>query len=116
MKLLIVIAFLFPLQAAADWSSADTKREVAWQIINVIDWGTTLDIENYPDITEGNIFMGRNPTRDQVNFYMAGYAVIHYVVSSALKPKYRKVWQYITIIDSANAITNNFRLGLRINF
>ena len=114
MKYFLII-LLFPLPVFA-WDNADTQREVAWQLVNVMDWQTTLDIKNHPNLWETNPIMGRHPTDAQINLYMGGMAIAHYYISKRLKPKYRKYWQYLTIFGSTSAVVNNYGAGLRINF
>jgi len=115
-KLILMFLFIFPLQAMA-WDKNDTRREVAWQIIHAIDYGQTLDIAKNPHrFTEGNPILGRHPSTDQVHAYMLTGALLHYAVARKLKPKYRKLFQYVSIGLSGSCVVSNARIGIKINF
>lgn len=115
-KYVLLLSLLVSAPAVAQWDAASTQREVLWQIINVLDLGTTLDIENHPELYETNPIFGKHPSRERVYALMVVGAVVHYAVSKALKPKYRRYWQHFTIATSAAYVSNNFSLGLRLRF
>ena len=100
-----------------DWTKADTIREVAWQVIHVIDWGQTLEIARQPDkFYELNPIMGKHPSVGKVNAYMAISAITHAGISYVLPKKYRVYYQWITFSVSSACIINNFNVGLRVKF
>lgn len=99
------------------WVKEDTFREITWQIIHVVDWGQTLEIARHPqNYYEKNPFFGKHPSVGRVNSYMAAGAVAHAVISYVLPPKYRKWWQYSTIVLSGGCVINNFSLGIGVKF
>lgn len=104
---------------ADNWSTADTWRESTWQVVNVIDWGQTLDIENCQPshrCREVNPLLGDNPSRMDINRYFAVGALLHYGISKWLPTKTRKNWQYITIGFGLSTIYSNYRVGVRVSF
>ncbi len=115
--LLIMLLCLIAVPAYADWTKADTLREVAWQGIHIMDWGTTLDMARQPDkYHEINPILGKHPSVGKVNLYMGLSAIGHMAVSYALPEKIRPYWQYITIGISSACVINNFNVGLKVKF
>lgn len=117
-NILLILFLLFPvISYASDWNSADSIREVSWQIINFIDYGQTLGIAKNPDkYYERNPIIGKHPSVGTVNVYMIGSAVLHPVVSYFLPKKYRQIWQYGTIITSGICVINNNSIGVGVKF
>ena len=101
----------------AKWNKREVILEATWQAIHVLDWGTTLDLQRQPDrYYEINPLLGRHPSRDAVNAYMAGGAIFHLGVTHILPPSCRPYWQGITIGISSVCVINNFAVGLRVRF
>lgn len=116
MKYIFILLLLFPLSTFA-WDKTDTQREIVWQVMHIIDWGQTVDIAKNPGkYYEINPLLGKHPSVEKVHKYMIASSLIHYVVSTSLKSKYRKYWQYVTIGITGTLIMHNYRIGLRINF
>jgi hypothetical protein len=101
---------------AGDWSKADYKRQTANTVLHLADWGQTLAIVGSPNHTERNPILGRNPTRGDVNRYMATTLAAHWLISNALKPTWRKRWQLTTMVIAVGYVGHNFSAGLRIEF
>ena len=104
---------------AGDWSSSDTATESAWQTINLIDWGQTLDIADKcrtTSIHERNPMLRRCPKFSEVNKHFAIGALLHYGVSKTLSGKYRAGFQWVTIGYGLQIIGDNAHLGLKVNF
>ncbi len=122
--LLFISLFLWPSISSAEdkwwgakWSKQDIVLETTWQVIHVLDWGTTLDSQSQPDkYSELNPILGRNPSRGAVNAYMGAGALLHIGVTHMLPPSCRPYWQGITIGVSSACVINNFSLGLRVRF
>ena len=119
MKLFLIL-ILFSSSAFADeWSTSDTYREVAFQTLNVIDWGQTRYIAEHPDRfreVESKWAIGEHPTIQQVDNYMAASAVLHFAVSYFLPRDWRDAFQYITIGDKLNATIGNASIGIKVSF
>lgn len=101
---------------ASDWTSADTYRESTWLALWIVDWGQTRTIAKSPKYYEKNIFLDKYPTVKEVNHYFARGALIHYGISKILSPKYRKVFQYISIAYEADAVYKNYKIGINLTF
>jgi hypothetical protein len=102
---------------AEDWTTADTLREVAWQVVNAADWGTTLEIARHPnEYKEYNPLLGHHPSVGKVNTYFIAGAVAHFGVSYLLPKEWRPWWQYASIGISGACAVHNLNVGLRIKF
>lgn len=114
---IFILLLVFPACSIAEWGKVDTQREATWQIIRLIDYGQTLDIAKNPArYREINPMLGERPSVDRVHVYMITSAMLHYYIARNLKPKYRRVFQYISIGLSSTAVAHNASVGLRINF
>lgn len=51
--------------------------------------------------------IGEHPSVAQIN---------QYAIAKALPSEYRKVFQYVSIVDSGNSVVGNFRIGLSVTF
>lgn len=127
MKTIIAALLLLATSAAHawehdEWRKSDTVREVVWQVINLADLGTTLDIAKSNDAAgrvvyrERNPVLGPDPSPERVTALILLGAVAHAGVSYALPAGWRDAWQYISIGKSLNSVDNNLSLGLRLNF
>jgi len=105
---------------ADDWRPIDTKRELAFTVVSILDAGTTADIRNHDDIEEKapitRQVLGRNPEPGETAVYFAGMAAGHYLVSKMLPRKYRSYWQNISLVVNGSVVANNYRIGLRWGF
>ena len=100
-----------------DWSSADTARQAAYTVLHVQDWRQTLEISRNPDqYSETNFILGRHPSESEVNSYMAGTLLLNSLIAPALKPKYRRWFQYIGIGVEGACVVNNLSIGLHGGF
>ena len=114
---LFLIALLLPSFAyAEEWTSADIKREVAYQSIAVVDWLQTRNIARDPCYYEQNKILGSHPSIARVNQYFALTGIAHYFVSKALPEKYRIPFQYISIGVEVGAVGHNFSIGINARF
>jgi len=115
--LLLVLALPVTAHAFDPWSRQDVALETTWMILHVLDWGQTLDLADQPDrYHELNPILGRNPSRSQVNLYMAASALLHVGVTHVLPAKCRPWFQYVSIGVSGMCVINNFSVGLSIRF
>jgi len=113
-KVLVVVFMLFAIPIyAGDWTRKDTYRELAWTAMLIVDYGQTMNIARNPEkYKEYNPILGDHPSESAVNLYMLSVAVIHPVVSYYLPPKYRKIWQYVTIGVEVGAVANSLSVGI----
>ena len=124
MKTILALLLIISTNAFGDeWTRGDTYREVAFQTLNVIDWGQTRYVAQNPDRfyeKESQQFIGQHPTTGRVDVYMAETAVMHYAISKALVHYgYRTaadVFQYVTIGSKLNAVVGNISIGIKMSF
>lgn len=106
--------------AHADWRPADTHWEMGYVAIAVADAFTTADIRNHPDIEEvapgTRQVLGRNPEPVPTAAFFAAEMGLHYLVSKALPPTARRIWQVTTVSVQGAVVANNIRIGLRFGF
>ena len=112
----LLVGALLSVDATADWTQEDTARQLAFTGLQLIDWGQTRDIAQNPNRRELNPILGPNPSTTDVDVYFAATTLGHYVVSRALPPEYRKVWQYVWIGAQAGNVVRNYQLGVRVRF
>ncbi len=138
-RILIMLVFLFSFVSttyAGDfirasgfgerWSKTDYALEGIWEVLHIIDWGQTRDIENHPGVYETNFWMGHHPSHQTVDLYMGGWAVLHPVITHWIPKKItiaddyeiplRSVFQGISIGATGGCVVKNFRLGLEFKF
>lgn len=102
---------------AAEWTPADTKREIAVTIVRALDWGQTRYIAQHPDkFYERNPILGRHPSVNAVDTYFAVTTSIHWFMAKKLNSKNRKRFQYVFLVFGALNVANNYRVGVRIGF
>jgi len=122
MKRLLLALLLVSTQAVADeYTTADKQREAVYLTLHVIDWAQTRTIARNPDkYAEGGVVasrvIGAHPSVGQVDAYMVGSALLVMAVSRALPAEYRRVFQYVTIGDSAYSVGRNFSIGIWVGF
>lgn len=112
----LILLLLMPITARA-WTTADTAREITWEIIHFMDYGQTLEIARNPrEHSELNPILGKHPSVGNVNLYMLSGAILHPIVSYILPDKVRPYFQYITIGMSTACVVHNFNAGLQVRF
>lgn len=114
-KLLVLLAVL-PLTGCAtldrdDWSQADTRREIAFQLINAADAWQTSEIQDRPYVKEGGVvareILGPEPETGDTVLYFATIGVSHYLVSRLLPAKWRPWWQRGTALYGGFVVYEN---------
>jgi len=114
---LLILFFLPANLFSSEWNKSDTIREVGWQIIHFIDWKQTLYIADNPDeYYEINPILGKHPSKGKINGYMIISSISHAGISYLLPPKYREIFQYISIGVSSVAVISNFNVGIQVRW
>lgn len=116
LKFAIILLITTSSAYADEWTSTDTKREVAYQSLAVVDWLQTRNIARNPDYWEQNVLLGNHPSVARVNQYFALTGIAHYFISEALPEKYRAPFQYISIGVEIGAVAHNFSIGITVKF
>jgi len=137
-KLFLLLLAFVPTVHAAEWTSDDTNREVAYQVIQDIDWLQTRNIAKSPcfvlvkhhfgpygqyyydkvpgPIYEQNNYLGPHPSMGAVNRYFLVMSVVHLGISYLLPREYRAPFQYITIGMESGYVAHNLSVGIHITF
>ena len=118
-KFILVLLLLSSSAFADEWTSGDSYREAVFQTLNVIDWGQTRYVAEYPDQfyeRESQQFIGKHPTTGKVDAYMAESAILHLAVSYLLHSDWRSAFQYLTIGGKLNATIGNASIGVKVSF
>jgi len=118
--LIIILILLFPLSsnAADKWTKTEIGLQVLSTGLQIIDWGTTLDIVDREDegYYELNPLLGKHPSKGAVNTYFAISVASNILLSHFLSNDGRKWWLSGRIIISGYLINNNYGIGLKVNF
>lgn len=116
----VIIVVLFQsnmLFADSDWTKGDTIMELTWQVINVIDYGQTMEISNNPDKwVEYNPILGEHPTNGEVNTYFIAGALLHVGIAYVIPKRWRPWFECITITSSSTCVVNNFSAGIKMRW
>lgn len=132
------VAFMIFLLAtsgctALKWTMADTIRQGTYIGLLTVDYIQTRRIATemvpeqswsnpdgsggtryaYPKWKEMNPILGEHPSSRDVDGYFAASAAINTAIAIALPPKYRHVFQYISIGWEGAFVTWNFGQGIR---
>lgn len=121
LQIIIIAIALILLPAtctlADEWTNADTQWEIAYQVVHAVDWGQTRYIAEHPDeFHEMNPILGEHPSVGSVDAYFITTGVVHYLIARKLPSKYRRAWQVVFTIDHAQAVANNYQLGIKVKF
>ena len=121
-SLILVASFTVCTAAhASDLTDDQVTKEVVWQALNLMDYGTTRDISQRcgPDepvrYSEANPLLGPCPSSAAVSRHFIAAAVLHYAITANLG-EYRDVWQNTTIVIAVVFVANNLSVRLNINF
>lgn len=106
-------------KSANRWTMQDTLWEAAYLMTHVADWGQTRDISaqcGSGGYYEVNPVIGRCPSMSRVNLYFLSTALLHAGTATLLPKKYRRFFQTSTMVMEIGYITNNYNIGLKVNF
>jgi hypothetical protein len=117
---MVTICLILFASPAVAWSEADRNREIGYLVLHAIDWGQTLDIShdchNGRERWEHNPVLGTCPSRSNVNRYFLATGIAHYAVARSLPPKWRRVFQHVTIGMQLGTVASNWKIGLTVRF
>lgn len=102
--------------ASDDWTQADTKRELLFDSLLLVDTGQTLTIADTPQYRElDTVCLPARPTRGAVYGCSAVWALVHYSVARSLPASWRFWWQSIAIGGHALAVAHNNSAGIPVD-
>lgn len=116
-KLIVIIGLLIAAQSASasDWTKADTTRQLIFTGLQIIDWAQTRQALDDGYI-ETNPLLGERPSARRIDGHSAFTTIANALISYALPPDYRHVWQYVMIGMQASTVVRNYSIGVRITF
>jgi hypothetical protein len=113
---LAICVLLISLPAHA-WTEDDTKRQLTFTTVSLIDFGQTLNMtERYDEgYYEQNKLLGEYPSKSKITTMGLAWIGGHYLVARWLSPERRYWWQMIGIGGHSIAVVNNVHRGLEID-
>jgi hypothetical protein len=93
------------------WTTADTVYQSAFLALMVVDWRQTLRATEGGPFYETNPLLPDRPARFAVHSTFFTVACLHALVSLALPPKPRRIWQAVSIGFEASSVAHNFSVG-----
>ena len=101
--------------AQLHWTAADTRREVAYDALLLVDARQTVWASEH-GWSESNPLLGRHPGRGAIERHFVEAAALHAVVSALLPALYRRHWQWGSLAVEAFAVGRNAWLGVQLRF
>lgn len=114
--MMIILILTSSAGYADDWNREDAAMQILYSAYHIGDWNQTLQIPADNNYEEANIFLGRNPSEDQINGYFAGTLLMHWYIAKELRRPYRTYWQMIWLNIQYDTVRGNKRNGFKINF
>ena len=117
--LLLMVIVLLPNNSFAfdSWSTRDYTLQATWTVLHIVDWGQTLDIAKNPDrFHEVNPILGKHPSVNKVNMFMALGTVINPLIVHVVPSKWRPYFQGLSIGVKTGCVVNNYYAGMHVNF
>jgi len=103
--------------ASDPWTNADTARQLLYTAVTVADWNQTLHISRNPEkYYETNDFLGKHPSKRDVNSYFASMILTNALIASLLPKDYRASWQVFWIGYESIYVKRNIGIGLNLSF
>jgi hypothetical protein len=116
----VLLALSLPVAHAQstgrEWSNVDLTLAALSITAHTLDWGQTRYIAANPDrYRETNVFLGEHPTRGQVDAYFLLYGAAVATLAHYF-PEYRKIILAVHFGMHGQAVSSNFRIGIRMSF
>jgi hypothetical protein len=128
LQLIIVLLLLlkscncFAYEFAEDWNEKDTAYQATFILVTLVDWKQTHWMSSNDWNWDGsrhkelNPVFSDHPSKSNVDTIIPLGLISHTLISLALPPKPRRIWQMLFIAIEVGAVTNNFATGVRIEF
>ncbi len=107
MKRLIILSLC--LGACGGWTRKDTLLEIANAGVTAVDWHQTEKIVYF--CQEQNPIIGVCGDRAPVDIYMPSMILVHAGISMLLPPKYRTLWQAVSLGIESETVYSNYASG-----
>jgi len=116
MKYLLLLPFLLGCAHQDEWTSQDTKFQIAVTIAMTADGYTTSKILETPGVYEKGViakqFLGPQPSTSDVWMYMGTLMISSYFISRALPSEWRPYLQVTQTAAHGITAINNCQLDL----
>ena len=118
--ILLAVLLLASQARAADWQPLPAS-EYVFQVANLADMSTSLDIKNHRDLYEANPLLGRHPSDGTIIGVKLGAGALHALITELLLQRGAsattiKLWEYVTIGGEGAVVGHNLSLGLHFAF
>ncbi len=117
---LLLMSLPVTVSAADKWTTLDTSLQVAYSGVLITDWVQTLhatrDRNNHFENGFAGNFIGKYPTKRNVNYYFSSILIGNAAISYLLPKPYRTIWQTINIFIEYNVVQSNRRHGIGVKF
>ena len=109
---------LFAASCRADeWDTTDKVIAGIAFTMMAVDWGQTRYIAKHPGLHfERNPLLGEHPPTSRVDAFFIGTAISAYLIADALPTRYRKLFLGGVAVVHIVCVTNNYGLGIRVDF
>lgn len=109
---------IFKSDLGSDWTTSDTKRQLAALGLTGADWAQTRTVAKNPHtLQETNKILGKHPSLGEVNNYFAASMLVNTLLANALPPEYRHLFQYGTMgLEGLEMGRNKFKFGVGMTF
>jgi hypothetical protein len=131
-KAALALLLLLPACAHDPWTRADSYRQAAVAVVQIVDWRQTRHIAKdlepqrvvYPDgseviraqpryrYDEANPILGEHPSTSKVDAYFAASIAGNALVSYLLPRDWREGWQYFSLGFEGGVVVYNFKAGI----
>jgi len=102
---------------ATTWDKNDSQRQWMYLTAHSLDWLQTRYIANHSDAYyETNPLLGREPSQGKVDAYFFTTGLLHSWIAYNLRPRYRKWFQYSTLVMETGYVGHNVSLGIGFDF
>ena len=96
-----------------EWTDTEVKKEIVYQVLNVVDFALTEDLLDEPMMKEQNFFIGSDPTDSELIAYAVGFGTIHWALTDYFinydTEEGVQFWQNFSILLKAGAIGWNLQ-------
>lgn len=113
----LLLAIAAPVHAADPWSKSDITREAVYLVLHTIDWKQTRYASEHPDrFVEQNPILGERPSEKRIDTYFLTTALLHVSAVHFMPEKWRPAFQYFWIGVEVGAVSNNYRIGIKMDY
>jgi uncharacterized protein YfiM (DUF2279 family) len=114
-RIIAIIAMCLPMLAHA-WTDTQKALYLSAQAATVIDWAQTRHIAKSPDkFQEVNPLIGKNPSTDKVDAFMAGRMVANHLIAHNISEEWRTPVLVGINIAYWGAVIHNDRIGVKMD-